>query len=98
MAQVHDYRTGEMVIVKVGDVVGFKSDYGPTLVAVPAGRGSGHRCRCPARSCLASPVPWRRAGRLRLVCADHRRSELAPAPIAPERLAELRMRGAYHAV
>jgi hypothetical protein len=38
MAQVHNYRTGEMVIVKVGDVVGFKSDYGPTLVAVPAGR------------------------------------------------------------
>jgi signal peptidase I len=27
MAEVHNYRTGKMVTIKVGDVVGFKSDY-----------------------------------------------------------------------
>jgi hypothetical protein len=27
MAQVHNYRTGKIVTVKVGDVVGFKSDF-----------------------------------------------------------------------
>jgi len=27
MAQVHNYRTGKMVTIQVGDVVGFKSDF-----------------------------------------------------------------------